>query len=99
MKYFFTFSLLFIAAVCTSQISTGVAGEIKGRVSDLNGNSVSSAKLFAVAVEVGFEGIRPPSTTTNRNGEFEFRRGFEWGEHKLYARKQADAYADRSHNF
>lgn len=99
MKYLFIFSLLLLTALANSQTSTRPTGEIKGLVIDQNGNPVSSAAVFEVPSQISFEEIAPRSTTTNRNGEFEFRGGLEWGNYKLYVRKEADAYPDRSDSF
>lgn len=99
MKYLFTFSLLLISNLGNSQTISQPAGEIKGLVTDQNGNPVSSANVFAVPSQISFEEITPRSTTTNRNGEFEFRGGFDWGAYQLYVRKEAEAYPDRSDSF
>jgi len=47
---------------------------------------------------------RPPdpcsrSLKTDASGEFDFHRGLQLGTYKVYARKDADAYPDRSLSF
>jgi len=77
-----------------SQTEVQVNGEIKGSVQDQNGNPISGATVYAVPQGLTLNDITPRSVTTNRNGKFDFRGGFELEEYKLYSRKDEDGYFD-----
>jgi hypothetical protein len=77
-----------------SQTKVLLNGEIKGSVTDQNGNPISGATVYAVPQGLTLNDITPRSVKTDRNGEFDFRGGFELEEYKLYSRKDEDAYFD-----
>ena len=85
--------------VCTLSEKGSPRREIKGTVTDQNGSPVSAATVYAVPQDATFDGITPRSIETDRNGGFDFRGGFQLGSYKLYSRKDADAYPDRSDVF
>ncbi len=96
MKHFLTLALVVTSLFAHSQKKDHPDGEIKGTVTDQNGSPVSAATVYAVPQDVTFDGITPRSIETDRNGGFDFRRGFQLGSYKLYSRKDADTYPDRS---
>ena len=65
----------------------------------MNGTPVDAATVYAVAQDNALDGITPRSVKTDANGEFDFRGGFQLGAYKVYSRKDADAYPDRSDSF
>jgi len=77
-----------------SQTKVHLNGEIKGSVTDQNGNPISGATVYAVPQGLTLNDITPRSVKTDRNGEFDFRGGFELEEYKLYSRKDEDDYFD-----
>ena len=77
-----------------SQTKVHLNWEIKGSVTDQNGNPISGATVYAVPQGVTLNDPTPRSVKTDRNGEFDFRGGFELEEYKLYSRKDEDAYFD-----
>jgi hypothetical protein len=99
MKHFLTLALVVASLFAYSQTKDRPDGEIKGAVADQNGNPISEATVYAVPQDITFDGVTPRSVKTDRNGEFDFRGGFHLGAYKLYSRKDADAYPDRSDNF
>ena len=99
MKVFLAFALCGASLVAHSQTKNKVLGEIKGSVTDVNGNSVRGATVVAVPQELNFENIAPRSTTTNAAGEFDFHGGFELGTYKLYSKKDADGFPDSADSF
>jgi hypothetical protein len=99
MKHFLTLALVVASLSAYSQTKNQPSGEIKGTVTDENENAVSAATVYAVPQDISFDSIAPRSTKTDRNGAFDFGGGFELGAYKLYSRKDADAYPDRSNSF
>jgi len=99
MKHFLTLALVVTSLFAHSQKKDHPDGEIKGTVTDQNGSPVSAATVYAVPQDATFDGITPRSIETDRNGGFDFRGGFQLGSYKLYSRKDADAYPDRSDVF
>jgi hypothetical protein len=77
-----------------SQTKVPLNGEIKGSVTDQNGNPISGATVYAVPLGLTLNDITPRSVKTDSNGEFDFRGGFELEQYKLYSRKDEDAYFD-----
>jgi carboxypeptidase family protein len=99
MKHFLTLALVVTSLFAHSQKKDHPDGEIKGTITDQNGSPVSAATVYAVPQDATFDGITPRSIETDRNGGFDFRGGFQLGSYKLYSRKDADAYPDRSDVF
>jgi hypothetical protein len=99
MKHFLTLALVVVSLSAYSQTKNHPSGEIKGTVTDENGNAVSAATVCAVPQEISLDSITPRLTKSDRNGDFDFGGGFQLGAYKLYSRKDADAYPDRSDNF
>jgi hypothetical protein len=99
MKSFLTLALVVASLFAYSQTQDQPGGEIKGTVTDENGNAVSAATVYAVPQDVSFDSITPRSARTDRNGAFDFGGVFQLGAYKLYSRKDADAYPDRFDNF
>jgi hypothetical protein len=99
MKHFLTLALVVASLSAYSQTKNQPTGEIKGTVTDENGNAVSAATVYAVPQGISFDSITPRSTKADRNGAFDFGGGFQLGAYKLYSRKDADACPDRSDNF
>ena len=99
MKYFLTLALVVASLFAYSQTKDHPSGRLKGTVTDENGNAVSAATVYAVPQDISFDTITPRSARTDRNGAFDFGGGFQFGAYKLYSRKDADAYPDRSDNF
>lgn len=77
-----------------SQTKLHLNGEIKGSVTDQNGSPISGATVYAVPQGLTLNDITPRSVTTDSNGEFDFRGGFELEEYKLYSQKDEDGYFD-----
>lgn len=63
-------------------------------MTDQDGNPLSGATVYAVPQGLTLSDLTPRSVKTDRNGEFDFRGGFELEEYKLYSRKDEDAYFD-----
>lgn len=102
MKFFLTLVFAVTTVLAYSQINESkekTSGEIKGTVTDANGNVVPGATVFAVPEEISFENLAPRSTTANGAGEFDFVAGFALGTYKLYAKKESDGYPDPSDSF
>lgn len=99
MKYFLTLVLVFASYFAYSQTKEQPLGNIKGAVTDENGNPVSKSTVYAIPQDVSLDSITPRSTTTNESGEFDFRGGFALGTYKLYSKKDAEGYPDRSDSF
>jgi hypothetical protein len=99
MKHFLALALVVPSLFAYSQTKIPPGGEIKGTVTDENGNAVSAATVYAVPQDISFDSITPRLTKTDRNGAFDFGGGLQLGAYKLYARKDADAYPDRSDHF
>src|SRR6202022_2786348 len=99
MKHCLTVILVLASLLACSQTKDHPDGNIKGSVTDEDGIPVPSATVYAVPQDISFDGITPRSVKTDRNGEFDFRGSFQLGAKKLYSRKDADAYPDRSDNF
>ena len=77
-----------------SQTEVHLNGEIRGSVTEQNGNPISGATVYAVPQGLTLNDITPRLVKTDRNGEFDFHGGFELQEYKLYSRKDEDAYFD-----
>ena len=99
MTYFLTLLLVFASFFAYSQTKEKPSGNIKGTVSDENGNPVQGATVYAIPQYASIDALSPRSTTTNEAGEFDFRGGFELGTYKVYSRKDAEGYPDRSDSF
>ena len=97
MKFFLTFALIITTVLAYSETKETTLGEIKGTVTDVNGNLVPGATVYVVPREISFEDIAPRSVTANAIGEFDFHGGFALGSYKLYAKK--DGYPDPSDAF
>lgn len=94
MKYLVILIVVVGSLFAYSQTKVHLNGEIKGSVTDQNGNPISGATVYAVPQGLTLNDITPRSVKTDRNGEFDFRGGFELEEYKLYSRKDEDAYFD-----
>ena len=92
MKFFLTFALIITTVLAYSQTKEKTLGEIKGTVTDVNGNLVPGATVYVVPQDISFEDIAPRSVTANAIGEFDFHGGFALGTYKLYAKKESDGY-------
>lgn len=99
MKYFLALLLIFASLAAYSQTKERRLGNVKGSVSDENGNPVSKATVFAISQDVSLDNISPRSTTANEAGEFDFHGGFPLGTYRLYSKKDAEGYPDRSDSF
>ena len=98
MKHFLALAMVVPSLFACSQTENQPGGEIKGTVTDGNGNAVSAATVYAVPQDISFDSITPPLTKTDRNGAFDFGGGLQLGAYKRYSRKDADAHPDRSDN-
>lgn len=87
MKFFPSFALIVASLLAHSQIKDKPWGQIKGSVTDANGNPVRGVTVYAVPQDISLDNITPQSTTTNGATEFDFRGGFELGTYKLYSKK------------
>jgi hypothetical protein len=94
MKFFLALALTITTVLAYSQTNEKTLGEIKGSVTDANGNLVPGASVYAVPQEISFENIAPRSITANGAGEFDFHGGFALGTYRLYAKKESDGYPD-----
>ena len=99
MKYFLTLALFFASFFAYSQTKEKPSGNIKGTVSDENGNPVPKATVYAIPQEASLDSASPRSTATNEAGEFDFHGGLALGTYKLYSTKDAEGYPDRSDSF
>jgi len=99
MKHLLTLAFVVASLSAYSQTKNQPSGEIMGTVTDENGNAVSAATVYAVPQDISLDSITPRLTKTDRNGAFDFGCSFQLGTYKLYSRKDADAYPDRSDNF
>lgn len=94
MRHLAILIVVFVSLFAYSQTKVPFNGEIKGSVTDQNGSPISGAIVYAVPQGLTLNDITPRSVKTDRNGEFDFRGGFELEEYKLYSRKEEDAYFD-----
>lgn len=99
MKFFLAFALIVSTVLAYSQTKEKTQGEIKGTVTDANGNLVPGATVYVVPQEISFENVAPRSITANALGEFDFRGGFTLGMYKVYAKRESDGYPDPSDTF
>jgi len=100
MKQFLTFTVLMASLLAHTQTKDGaLAGRIKGTVTDQNGSPVPAATVYAVPQFSTFESFASPTVKTDANGQFDFHKAFQSGTYKIYSRKDADAYPDRSSSF
>jgi hypothetical protein len=99
VKHFLILAVVLASLFAYSQTKDHPSGEINGSVTDEDGIPVPAATVYAIPQDISFDGITPRSVKTDRNGEFDFRGGFQLGAYKLYSRKDADAYPDRSDSF
>jgi hypothetical protein len=99
MKHLFALALIAASLLAYSQTKDHPDGEIKGTVIDQSGSPVVGATVYAVPQFLTFDGIKPRSVKTGRNGEFDFRGGFQLGAYKLYSRKDEDGYPDPFKSF
>jgi hypothetical protein len=90
--------LLFLIVVSGNLLTFAQAkpqsGEIKGTVTDQNGNPIPAATVYAVQRGLVFNDVTPRSVKTDGNGAFDFRGGFSLGAYNLYSGKDEDAYPD-----
>lgn len=84
-------SLLVQTQVVQAQTASST-GEIKGTVTDQNGNPVTGATVYAVLQSLAFDDITPRSVKTDSNGKFDFRGGLQLEAYKIYSQKEADSY-------
>lgn len=99
MKFFLAFALITTTVLAYSQTKEKTSCEIKGSVTDANGNLVPGATVYVVPQDISFENIAPRSITADGAGGFDFRGGFALGTYKLYAKKESGGYPDPSDNF
>ncbi|SRR5579871_567532 len=99
MKLFLACALIVTTVTAYSQTKEKTEGEIRGTVTDANGNLVPGATVYVVPQEISFENIAPRSTTANATGGFDFHGGFVLGTYKVYAKKESDGYPDPSDDF
>jgi hypothetical protein len=99
MKYFLVPLVIAASLLVRAQTLQPATGDIKGSVTDSNGNLVRGVTVYALPQDPAFDSITPRSIVTDSRGEFDFHGGFHLGTYKLYSRKDADAYPDRSDNF
>jgi Carboxypeptidase regulatory-like domain len=94
MKYFLAMALIATSVFANSQTKNHLDGRIKGTVTDQGGSPVVGATVYAVPQFLTFDGIKPRSVKTDRNGGFDFGRGLPLGAYKLYSQKDEDGYPD-----
>jgi hypothetical protein len=94
MKHLFALALIAAILPAYSQTKDHPNGEIKGSVKDQNGRAVVGAVVYAAPQFLAFDGVKPRSVKADRNGEFDFRGGFQLGTYKLYSQKDEDGYPD-----
>ena len=99
MKHFLALALIATSLFAHSQTKNPLNGQIKGAVTDQSGNPVVGATVYAVPQFLTFNGINPRSVKTDKNGDFDFRGGFQLGAYKLYSQKGEDGYPDPSKSF
>jgi len=99
MKYFLALALVFASLFAHAQTKDKPLGNIMGTVNDENGNPVRGFTVYAIPQDISLDSVSPRSTTTNEAGEFDFRGGFVLGTYKLYSKKDAEGYPDRSDSF
>jgi hypothetical protein len=99
MKHFLVPIVIAASLLAYSQTREPVTGEIKGILADENGNPAAGATVYAIPQDITLDSNTPRSVRTDSKGEFDFRGGFQLGAYKLYSRKDADAYPDRSDSF
>ena len=68
MKFFLIFAFVVTTVPAYSQGKEKTLGEIRGSVTDANGNLVPGATVYAVPVDISFENIAPRSITANGAG-------------------------------
>jgi hypothetical protein len=99
MKHFLAMALIATSFFANSQTKNPLDGQIKGTVTDQSGSPVVDVTVYAVPQFLAFNGIKPRTVKTNRNGEFDFRGGFQLGAYKLYSQKGEDGYPDPFKSF
>jgi|SRR5580704_8033750 hypothetical protein len=82
------------AQVAHAQTAPSSSGEIKGTVTDPNGNPVTGATVYAVLQSLALDDITPRSVKTDSNGRFDFHGGLQLETYKIYSQKEADSYPD-----
>jgi hypothetical protein len=99
MKYFLTLALCVTSLFAHPQTNDLADGEIKGTVTDQRGHPVIAATVYAVPQGLAIDSITARSVQTDRNGKFDFQGGLEFGEYKLYSRKDKEGYPDPFDSF
>jgi len=90
MKHLLTVILVLASLCANSQTLDKTSGNIKGNVTEQNGNPVFDATVYAVPQDLTLDGITPRSVQTDRKSAFDFTGGLPWGHYKLYACKSKD---------
>lgn len=81
------------------QAQTNQSANIRGTVTEQNGNTVAGATVYAVAEGLALNDAVPRSVKTDSDGAFDFRGGLDLGTYKLYARKDSAGYLNPFDNF
>jgi hypothetical protein len=98
MKHLLVLVMVSASLLANSQTAPP-SGNIKGFVTDRNGDPISAATVYAVPQGLTLDDFTPRSVKTDGNGAFDFRGGFALEPYKLYARKDADAYPNPLDSF
>lgn len=87
MKFFLALALITTTVLGYSQTKEKTSGEIKGSVTDGNGNLVPGATVVAVPQDISFESIAPRSTTADGAGGSTFAAASHWEHTSCMPRK------------
>jgi hypothetical protein len=92
MKPLLTAALVLASLCAHSQTLDNPSGNIKGTVTEQNGNPVFEATVYAVPQDLTLDGISTRAVRTDKHGAFDFTGGLPWGNYKLYTCKDKDGY-------
>jgi len=99
MKHLLTVALVLASLCADSRALDDPSGNIKGTVTEQNGNPVYEATVYAVPQDLTLDGITTRSVQTGRNGAFDFTGRLPWGSYKLYVSKDKDGYPNPLDSF
>jgi hypothetical protein len=99
MKSLLCLTFLLANSLVFSQTTDHPDGEIKGVVINQSGDAVPGATVYIVPQNISFDDVSPRSVQSDKEGEFDLHGGLKLGAYKIYSRKEADAYPDRSDAF
>jgi hypothetical protein len=98
MKLTRTLPILLTSLFAYSQ-ANHLSANISGNVIDQSGNPVPGATVYLVQQGIAFDVPRQRAVKTDKNGLFDFRGGLDFGEYRVYSRKDSDGYPDYSDRF